>query len=247
LGLPFGAADCSLLHSPPVVSASGDFVIRNPNGSAMLRPAMSARAESKLIERCRRGEHAAWDEVFELHYAPVGRYIFQLTSDFTREDVEEICQETFLAFIRHINSFQGGCQLQTWLFRIASNKSRDYREKRNAAKRGGGRQSISLHDEDPETGRTIDPPSPVAGPAVNLLLNENAALVGRALDELGEACQAVIQLRYFGDLSYKEISDALNVNEKTVSSRLSKCRDKLEVVVKRLFTQDSNPVFPSNP
>lgn len=207
---------------------------------------MSGKAESKLIERCRRGDPEAWDEVFAAHYAAVGRYVFQLASDFSREDVEEICQETFVAFIRHINSFQGGCQLQTWLFRIAGNKSRDYREKRNAAKRGGGQVPLSLDDEDPETGLGIDPPSTQPGPDVNLLVGENALLVGRALDQLGGACQEVIQLRYFGDLSYREISDALNLNEKTVSSRLSKCLGRLEAVIRKLFSEDTDRVSPSN-
>ncbi|MBG88102.1 MAG: hypothetical protein CMO80_14530 [Verrucomicrobiales bacterium] len=207
---------------------------------------MSAKAENRLIDRCRRGDPAAWDEVFLEHYSAVGRYIYQLASDFTREDVEEICQETFLAFIRHINSFQGSCRLQTWLFRIAANKSRDFREKRNAAKRGGGQKPLSLDDEDPETGRGIDVPTLERSPDINLQLVENAALVSRALDQLGTACQEVIQLRYFGDLSYKEISDALNLNEKTVSSRLSKCLDKLEVGVKKLFAGESSEVSPSN-
>ena len=62
----------------------------------------------------------------------------------TREDAEEICQEVFLSVIRNLDSFHGESQFQTWLFRIAANKARDYRERRNAAKRGGGQNPISL-------------------------------------------------------------------------------------------------------
>src|SRR5574340_360721 len=113
---------------------------------------MGSDAEADLLARCRQGEAAAWDELFDRHYAATGRFVFQLAYEFSREDVEEICQEVFLAVIRNLESFRGGSQFQTWLFRIATNKARDYRERQHAAKRGGGQTPLSLQAEDPETG-----------------------------------------------------------------------------------------------
>ena len=66
---------------------------------------MGSESEVSLLARCRRGEAAAWDELFDLHYAAAGRFILQLGNDLTREDAEEICQEVFLAVIRHLRSF----------------------------------------------------------------------------------------------------------------------------------------------
>src|SRR5208283_4929831 len=125
---------------------------------------MGSDAEAELIVRCRQGEAAAWDELFDRHYAAAGRFIFQLGHDLSWEDAEEICQEVFLSVIRNLDSFHGGSQFQTWLFRIAANKARDYRERRNAAKRGGGQTPLSLHAEDPETGLTLDPPGTAPAP-----------------------------------------------------------------------------------
>src|SRR5437867_7404446 len=105
---------------------------------------MDANAQAELIARCRQGEAEAWDRLFDRHYAAAGRFVFQLASDLTREDVEEICQETFLSVIKSIDSFVGKSQFQTWLFRIAANKSRDYRERQRAANRGGGQTTISM-------------------------------------------------------------------------------------------------------
>src|SRR5215469_1204715 len=100
---------------------------------------MCPEGEQHLLARCRRGEAAGWDELFDRYYPAAGRFVFQLGRDFSREDVEEICQETFLSVIKNIESFHGGCQFQTWLFRIAVNKAADFRERQQAAKRGGGR------------------------------------------------------------------------------------------------------------
>jgi DNA-directed RNA polymerase specialized sigma24 family protein len=122
-------------------------------------------AESQLLARCLRGEAAAWDELFEAHYAAAGRFIFQVSSSFHAEDVEEICQETFLTVIKSLGTFQGHCQFQTWLYRIAANKAHDYLQKQRAAKRGGGQRTLSL--DAPLNGEAdgfmLDPPSAAPG------------------------------------------------------------------------------------
>ena len=203
-------------------------------------------SESELLARCRRGEAAAWDELFDAHYAAAGRFIFQLSSDFTIQDAEEICQEVFLSVIKNLNAFNGESQFQTWLFRIAANKARDFREKRIAAKRGGGQPTISLQAENPETGLTPDPPSSAPGPDEFLMNAERAGLVRAALEQLGEPCREIVELRYFGDLSYEELSATLNLNVKTVSSRLSKCLDRLEGIARNIFSRENPDLFPSN-
>jgi RNA polymerase sigma-70 factor, ECF subfamily len=203
-------------------------------------------SEAELLERCRRGQADAWDELFDLHYAAAGRFIFQLGSDFTHEDAEEICQEVFLAVIRNLQSFHGESQFQTWLFRIAANKARDFRERRNAAKRGSGHAPISLQAEDPESGLTLDPPADSPGPDELIMTAEKMTLVREALDHLGEPCREIIELRYFADLSYEELSRTLKLNPKTVSSRLSKCLDRLEGLARKLFLREKSDVFPSN-
>ena len=130
--------------------------------------------EAELLARCRRGEAGAWDELFDLHYAAAGRFVFQLSPDFSREDSEEICQEAFLSVIKNLAAFQGDCQFQTWLFRIAANKARDFREKRIAAKRGGGQTSISLQAENPESGLTPHQPDERPSPDEDLFNDEQA-------------------------------------------------------------------------
>lgn len=208
---------------------------------------MDAELESRLLARCGQGDPAAWEELFNQHYDPTCRFIWQLSNDFSREDAQEICQETFLSVIRNLKSFNHQSRFQTWLFRIAANKARDYREKMHAAKRGGGQQPLSLQQEDPNTGLSLDPAAASPSPDLALLASERAELVYQGLEQLGEHCREVIDLRYFGDLSYEEISQSLGLNVKTVSSRLSKCLDRLEQILRRMFAGEQSPAFPSNP
>ena len=207
---------------------------------------MSRDAETQLLARCRRNEATAWDELFDLHYDAACRFVFQLHHDFTREDAEEIAQEVFLSVIKNLDSFHSNSQFQTWLFRIAANKARDFREKQRAAKRGGGQTLISLQAEDSETGLAMDVPSHTPSPDVDLLNAERVELVRETLDHIGEPCREIIELRYFGDLSYEELSKELRINVKTVSSRLSKCLDRLEEIARGIFSQEKPAAFPSN-
>ena len=216
-------------------------------GLEYLSGTMTPAEEKSLLTACRGGSAAAWDELFDLHYDAATRFIFQLGSDFTREDAEEICQETFLAVIHNLGSFHGESRFQTWLFRIAANKARDFREKRIAAKRGGGAATFSLDAEDAATGLKLDPPSAAPAPDAELAGGEQLALVRRAVERLDAPCREVVELRYFGDLSYEEISATLKLNAKTVSSRLSKCLDKLEEIAKKIFARENAGFFPSNP
>jgi RNA polymerase sigma-70 factor, ECF subfamily len=192
-------------------------------------------SEAELLARCRLGQADAWDELFDLHYAAAGRFVFQLSPDFSREDCDEICQEVFLSVIRNLNTFQGQSRFQTWLFRIAANKARDYREKRTAAKRGGAQALVSLQAENLETGLPPDPPDPLPLPDEHLMNAEQMALVREALDRLEEPCREIVELRFFGDLSYEELSATLKLNLKTVSSRLSRCLDRLEELARKTF------------
>lgn len=196
---------------------------------------MNSSAEAELVARCKKGAADAWDELFDAHYAAVGRFLYQLSPDFAREDVEEICQDAFVSVIKGIGSFHGGSQLQTWIFRIAMNKARDFLQRQHAAKRGGGQVPLSLNAEDPEHRLATDPASAAAGPDTQLLAAEQLALIRYALERLGEPCREIIELRYFGDMSYEEIGRTLKLNQKTVSSRLSKCLDRLEMIARPVF------------
>jgi len=192
-----------------------------------------------LIAACRKGDADAWDQLFAAYYPVAAKFIFQLSPYLSTEDVEEICQDVFLSVIRNIESFHGKSAFQTWLYKVSANKARDFIDKQRAAKRGGGTQPFSLDAAHPESGLKIDPPARGLGPDGALLSAERMALIHTALERLGDACREVIELKYFGDLSYDEIGLELNLNPKTVSSRLSKCLDQLEEIARPLFKQEN--------
>ncbi len=196
--------------------------------------------EDEMIAACRRGEAEAWDVFFDKYYGVIARFVFQLSAEFSHEDTEEICQETFVSVVRNLASFQGKSSLQTWLLRIASNKAMDFRAKTRAAKRGGAATHLPLHASNHSEELPLDPPSPALGPDALLQNAETFALVRQSLDQLDQPCREIIELRYYGDLAYDEIAAELSLNPKTVSSRLSKCLDRLGVIAKQIFPREKS-------
>lgn len=186
-----------------------------------------SEAESDLVARCGGGDPAAWDELFDHHYDAVARFLYQLSPELSPEDVEDLCQEVFLSAVRNLASFREKSALQTWLFRIALNKARDHFEKRQAAKRGGGQAPKSLDEAHPATGLTPDLPSHALEPDEIAARTEEGVLIRAALDRLGEPCRTLIELRYFGELSYEEIARAHGTTVKAVGARLHKCLARL--------------------
>src|SRR5262245_8084974 len=201
-------------------------------------------SEAQIIAECRAGNTTAWDSLFGKYYTTVARFVFQLSGDFSHEDTEEICQETFLSVVRNLPSFQGRSSFQTWLLRIAANKAMDYCEKTRAEKRGGKAVHIQIDAGRNDNEPPIDPPSGNPGPDALLQIAETSRLARQSLNRLGEPCREIIELRYFGELSYNEIAAELRLNPKTVSSRLSKCLDRLLNIGKEIFPPDNR--LPSN-
>ncbi len=200
--------------------------------------------DADLLAGCRAGKAAAWDALFDRYYPVAARFVFQLSGDFSHEDTEEICQETFLAVVRNLESFGARSSFQTWLLRIAANKAMDFREKTRAAKRGGHTIHISLDGTGADDSSPMDVPSRNPGPDVLLQTAETHQLVRQSLDRVGEPCREIIELRYYGDLSYADIAAELRLNAKTVSSRLSKCLDRLQLIAKEIVPQELR--LPSN-
>src|SRR5207244_9902548 len=122
-------------------------------------------------------------------------------------------------------------------------KARDYRQRQRAAKRGSGQPLVALNAEDRHSGLSLDPPSGEPPPDATLIASEQNALLREALDQLGEPCRQIIELRYFGGLSYEEISNTLQLNVKTVSSRLSKCLDRLEEIARSVFSREKSTPY----
>jgi len=121
---------------------------------------------------------------------------------------EELFQEVFLAVWTSRRRYRYPGVFRSWLFGIATNKCREELRRR--------RPKPSALDDCPEPKLASGNPSPEQC-AVN---SETAALVATAVGRLPDAQKAVVVLRVYNGLSYREIAETVARSEATVRSNM---------------------------
>ena len=86
-------------------------------------PHMAAEHDTALVRRARSGDRSALDELVRRHQARV----YTLVRGIVRhdEDAADVAQETWIAVVRHLDTFREGALFTTWLHRIAVRKCYD--------------------------------------------------------------------------------------------------------------------------
>jgi len=168
----------------------------------------------QLIARCRAGDEEAVSRLVKDNQAAIFRLGLSILDD--PAEAEEATQETFLAALRNLGSYRGGASLRTWLFAIAINVCRGRLRRRRSWQR---MQTVLL-------GKWLGEEQSVQPEAVSAQ-REQADMVWRAVQDLGEKHRLPVILRYYHDLPVAEIAGVLGISEGTVHSRLSIARDRL--------------------
>ena len=190
------------------VAASGqEAALRGKIG--IPRPAGSREpSEAEAIRDLKRGKRDAVDVVFRSRWAEIHRTAFLIVRDASA--AEDIAQESMLALIRSIKSFDESKPLGPWLHRIVVNRSLDWIRSRERR-----------HETDQGDVRTESIPGP-----------DSTGLL-EALQELDPAQRAAVVLRHLLGYSPGEIAEIVGDPPSTIRSRLqrglAKLKDLIEV------------------
>ena len=95
------------------------------------RPRAVVSAEEKaLIERCKRGDLAAFNDLVRKYEKQVYNFAYRLTGNY--DDANDVAQDAFLRVFNAIGTFRGDASFSTWLFRITTNVFLDERKRAKA-------------------------------------------------------------------------------------------------------------------
>jgi RNA polymerase sigma-70 factor (ECF subfamily) len=182
---------------------------------------MMDESERLLIERCKLGERAAFDELVRKYEKRVYNLAYRLSGSY--DDANDISVDAFVRVCQAIRLFRGDANFSTWLFRIVTNVYLDRR------KRNRNKQHVSLDDviavEESAVTRQIEDPSPT--PGVVIEQRERAQLIQSAIVSLPTDQRTMIVLYHTEGFSYEEIATVLDLPIGTVKSRLNRARLKL--------------------
>ncbi len=172
-------------------------------------------SESLLLERARLGESGAFEQLVKRHQSRVYSVALRLLGN--RQEAEDVLQETFLAFYRNLERFQGRSQISTYLFRLATNFS--LMKLRRGRHRGRQPENdLAQAEEQPDLS-----PSPLD----SLLGDELKKLLDRQLQKLSEKDRAVVVLRDIEGLEGSQVARILGISLPAMKSRLHRSREFL--------------------
>lgn len=173
---------------------------------------MSRDQDTALVERCLKGDQGAFESLLDRHEKAIYNAAFRMLND--REDARDVTQTVFMKALEHLDRFDGKRRFFSWIYRIAINESID------TLKRRGRLEPGSASDREVEA----------TGTEVGEQLDQDAvcAKVQGALMTLRTEERATIVLKHFLGCSYREMSQVLEVPEKTVKSRLFVARRHLK-------------------
>ena len=170
--------------------------------------------DNALVERCQSGDRQALGELIGQYERPVYNAAYRILGN--PDDAADATQAVFLKAFEHLGQYDPKYKFFSWIYRIAVNESI------NQLKRGKKQQPL----DDYEVAATGSPESALA--ASDLSREIQLGLMG-----LKEDYRTVIVLRHFSECSYAQISEILQIPEKTVKSRLFEARQQLHKVLEK--------------
>jgi RNA polymerase sigma-70 factor (ECF subfamily) len=175
-------------------------------------------SDQALLERYRGGDRAAFTELVVRYQRPLYNAAFWVLR--SAEDANDIAQIVFLKVAEQLDEYDPRYKFFSWIYRIALNESLNLlrRNKREEA----------LDDEVDLPGSERNNPEAQFGEA------ELSRRIQGALMKLPTNDRIVISLRHFSECSYQEIGQILDLDEKTVKSRLFEARHRLRDMLKDL-------------
>ena len=186
---------------------------------------LRAPAETEFIERLRRGEAAAFDELVAERSGEIYGLLFRLTEN--SEEARDLTQETFLRAFQSIGRFRGEADLRTWIYRIAINQARNrWRWWRRRHKDS----TVSLDATQGQSNQTVIATLAESSdnPEQQTLAHERELALRSALQKVGRAYRETVVLRDIEGFTYEEIATTLGINVGTVKSRLARGRQELK-------------------
>jgi RNA polymerase sigma-70 factor (ECF subfamily) len=180
---------------------------------------MTKQPDEYYIEKTLHGDANAFAFLIERYKDMVFTLAVKMTK--SREDAEEVSQDSFIKAYKYLSKFKGDAKFSTWLYKISYNTCLD-RIKKNAYQRN----NVVIDEV------TENQMAPVEIILDGIEKEERAKVINSCLNQLPEEEKALLVLFYFKELNLKEIVTITSMSETNVKVKLHRARKKLLSIVK---------------
>ncbi|NLX24579.1 MAG: sigma-70 family RNA polymerase sigma factor [Lentisphaerae bacterium] len=183
---------------------------------------MAGPDDDALVLKAQQGDVHAFDVLVERYQSKIYGLVYNMTSN--REDAEDLVQEIFVKAYRALPRFKGKSSFYTWLYRIAVNKTINYRKKRNRKRA----MSLDEFDSEIKLDDVYHDLTSKGSPLRNLSLTELQKKMNEALQNLSEKHRTVVILHDMQGVPHENIAKMTGASVGTIRSRLFYARRQLQ-------------------
>ena len=176
---------------------------------------MESDDDAQLLQRFRRGDREAFTELVIRYQKPIYNAAFWVLRK--AEDASDVTQTVFLKVVERLDEYDPQYKFFSWIYRIAVNESL------NLLRRNG-------HDDEWDDESEFEGPAD-RSPEWQLGELERSRRLQDAMMKLSTTDRTVLTLRHFSECSYEEIAQVLEIEPKTVKSRLFDARQRLRALL----------------
>ena len=183
--------------------------------------------DSELVQRAKNGDKTAFDMLVRKYQHRIAAVVSRFVRDYA--ECQDVVQDSFIRAYKSLSGFRGDSQFYTWMYRIAVNTAKNHL----SSKKRRPSFDVELDDaENIEGGIYIQNNDT---PEHELLRDEIAQVVSKALEQLPDDIRQAITLREMEGLSYEEIADVMNTPVGTVRSRIFRAREAIDARLRPLY------------
>jgi RNA polymerase sigma-70 factor (ECF subfamily) len=172
------------------------------------------------------GDQRAYAELMERYRDSI--YFMLLKMVRVKDDADDLTIEAFGKAFKRLSQYTPNFAFSTWLFKIATNNAIDYlrRKKNNTL-------SLDKSFENDEGGEfTMEVATEGPDPEEKVIRKEKIRLMRAVVEKLKPNYRMLVEMRYFDELSYEEISIRLDLPIGTVKAQLFRARELLYNIMK---------------
>jgi len=182
----------------------------------------SGPPDDELVLRSQQGDVRAFDDLVERYHGRIYGLTYNMTSN--REDAEDLTQEVFIKAFEALPRFKGKSSFYTWLYRIAVNKTINYRKKRNRKRA----LSLDQFDQEIKTDDVYHDLTSKGSPLRSVSLTELQEKLNEALQTLSEKHRTVVVMHDMQGIPHDKIAKVVGASVGTVRSRLFYARRQMQ-------------------
>lgn len=180
----------------------------------------------KLVKKAIDGDQSAYAELMQRYRDSIYFMLLKMVNN--KDDADDLTIEAFGKAFKRLEQYTPSYAFSTWLFKIASNNCIDFIRKQRMKL-----YSIDKGIMDEEGGEIqIDLKSKDRNPEQEAIRQQKILLMRKVVEQLKPRYRELVELRYFKEYSYEEISEELDLPLGTVKAQLFRARDFLFQILK---------------